>query len=160
MKNSEEITIWQTPEFHPLRFQIETYFKTLDVGPTPNSTQRGSYVGQRVVSQIGKKNFAIYLDELTEAAMFYGTCVKRLPRTKGGQVPDINKKLLLFDIQTATRKLLNENIGLYQIDPSTECTRTEGFVIELARHVSCLMQKSLPKFLHHLLKEARNIQRL
>ena len=136
MRSSDENTIWQAPEFQPLRLQIESYFNTLDVGPTPNSTQRGSYVGQRVMSQIGEEEFAIYLDELTEAAIFYGTCVKRLPRNKGGQVPDINKKLLLHDVQTATRKLLKENIGLYQIDPSTECTRTESFVVELARHIA------------------------
>ena len=160
MRNSDENTIWQAPEFQHLRLQIESYFNTLDIGPTPNSTQRGSYVGQRVMSQIGEEEFTVYLDELTEAAIFYGTCVKRLPRNKGGQVPDINKKFLLYDVQTATRKLLNEKIGLYQIDPSTECTRTEGFVVELARYISCLMQQSLPKFLHHLLKEARNIQRL
>ena len=160
MRNSDNTTIWQATEFQPLRSKIENYFKTLDTGPTPNTTQRGSYVGQRVISKLGETNFATYLDELTEAAIFYGTCVRRIPRKTGGQLPDINKKILLYDIQAATQMLLNEKIGLYQMDPCTEFTRTEGFVIELARYVSCLMRQPLPKYLHHLLKEARNIQRI
>ena len=107
-------------------------------------------------SRLGEPNFDIFLDALTEAAIFYETDVKRHSRTRGGQIPDINKKILLYDILRATKNLLNEPVGIYQIDPSTQYTRSESFVIELARHISGLMEFPFPKYLHHLLSTARN----
>lgn len=151
---------WDSSQIEILRSQIESYFSNLQFGAKKNSTQRGSYIGRRVKLRLGQPNFDIFLDALTEAAIFYETDVKRLSRTKRGQVPDINKKIFLYDILTATKKLLNEPVGIYQIDPSTEHTRSEGFVIELARHISSLIGFPFPKYLHHLLSTARNTQRI
>jgi len=152
--------IWDKSETEALKLQIERYFITLELDAKPRSTQRGSYKGRRIKSQLGKPYFEKFLNAITEAAIFYEANVQRLPRAKRGQVPDINKKVLLHDIQTATQNLLDIPVGLYQIDPSTEHTRTEGFVIELARYVSSLMKCPLPKYLHHLLSSARNIKRI
>ena len=160
MVQFSEHKVWETSEIKALSWQIESYFLKLEFDTKPLSTRRGSYLARRVKSKIEEPRFSIFLDELTEAAIFYSTHVVRLPRRKGGQVPDINRKVLLHDILTATEKLLNIPVGLYQIDPSTEYTRSEGFVIELARHISDTLKLPFPKYLHHLLKQARITYRI
>jgi len=159
MRIYRDNNIWSVEQKSALRNQVEEFFVQLQLAPeNRTSTKRGSYVGKAVKEKIGSPEFQEFVENLAEAGIFYETAVWRMPRYKRGQIPDINTKILLKEIQLLTSQLLNSQVGLYQMDPAiSHITRTESFVIDVARHLGTCMKLKLPKNLNHILPSARKV---